>query len=226
MWQICERNIRKTTWTIELVSSSFVLWHIQPRVISLGETNIRDPIKVTWNIANVCDTGLRHVIRSWSGLLGCYVAYGMPWTVTIHRDYLNQWKSGLMQGPRQVRSSSIVSYPRLCCIKINKKQSQVQGLKLAKLCRISKTDICKISKIISDPRPGSFRIKVHWSRSKARDVKINHNHPISGRLGFQNQRGWSRIMWWPLPEPSLPGDRRIRGIKCQGPCPKQQKFRQ
>jgi hypothetical protein len=66
------------------------------------------------------------------------MAHGMPWTVTIHRDFLNQWKSVLIQGPRQVRSSSVVSYRRLCCIKINEKQPQVQGLKLAKLCRISK----------------------------------------------------------------------------------------
>ena len=40
------------------------------------------------------------------------MAHGMPWTVTIHRDFLNQWKSVLIQGPRQVRSSSVVSYPR------------------------------------------------------------------------------------------------------------------
>ena len=74
VWQMC-RHIRKTTWTIELVLSSSVLWHLQPRVISLAERNTWDPIKVTRNSRIVCDAGLWNVIRC---LLGCYVAHG-PW---------------------------------------------------------------------------------------------------------------------------------------------------
>ena len=98
--------------------------------------NTWDPIDVTWNCGDVCDTGQWSVIRSYSGPLGCYVAHGMPWTVRRHRDLLNQWKSALMRGPPQVSSSSIVSYPRFCCIRIHKKQPQVQGPKPTKSCQI------------------------------------------------------------------------------------------
>ena len=117
------------------------------------------------------------------------MAHGMPWTVTIHRDFLNQWKSVLIQGPRQVRSSSVVSYPRLCCIKINEKQPQVQGLKLAKLCRISK---------IQDPTSAkslkSYQIR-GLGASKSRSIVIQ----VQGQR-CQNQQWSSHLRSARLPK--------------------------